>query len=189
MGIVSTLLHEVGHMIFYWAQGIPAGISLVMEFPLVDITERQYGIGSAGGPLVNLLLFTGSWALVRNCEKGTPRWSVLSAMIVSNSYYLIFRTLLGYAKGDGGEIESAMNLVGLGFNTAAVLFLGVTVVVLVIWARRFSIRVSALNVGCYVLFFVAYLASILSMKAIDSIYFWHRFPTIIIGDGKVHNPH
>jgi hypothetical protein len=77
----------------------------------------------------------------------------------------------------------------LGFNAAAVLFLGVTVVVLVLWARRFSIRVSALNVGCYVQFFVAYLTSILSMEAIDSIYFWHRFPTIIIGDGKVHNPH
>lgn len=102
-GIVSTLLHEVGHLLFYWAQGIPAGISLVMEYPLMDITESQYGIGSAGGPLVSMLLFTGSWVLVRNYDKGTTRWSVLSAIIVSNSYYLIFRTFLGYAKGVAGR--------------------------------------------------------------------------------------
>ena len=96
-------------MLFYWAQGIPARISLVKEFPLVDITERQYGIGSAGGPLVSLLLFTGSWYFVRRYEKKTLRWSVFSAMMVSNSYYLIFRIILGYTKGDGGEIENDSN--------------------------------------------------------------------------------
>lgn len=95
----------------------------------------------------------------------------------------------GIREGGGGEIESVMNILGLGFDAAAVLFLGVTVVVMVLWVRRFSIRVSALNVGCYVLFFVAFIAAILVMEIIDTTYLRHRFPTIIIGDGKVHNPH
>ena len=60
MGIISTSLHELGHCVFYWMQGIPASMSLVMEFPLVDITASQYGVGSAGGPLVNILLIVGA---------------------------------------------------------------------------------------------------------------------------------
>ena len=60
-GVLSTSLHELGHCVFYWAQGIPASMSLVMEFPLVDITARQYGIGSAGGPLVNIVLILGAY--------------------------------------------------------------------------------------------------------------------------------
>jgi hypothetical protein len=68
-GIASTSLHELGHCVFYWMQGIPAGMSLVMEFPLVDITTKQYAIGSAGGPLINILLIVGAYFLVRNQKK------------------------------------------------------------------------------------------------------------------------
>ena len=92
IGIVSTLFHELGHCIFYWIQGIPASMSLVMEFPLIDITAKQYGIGSIGGPLASILLFIVGYYFVRKYDKKSKKWNICSAIILSNSFYLIFRT-------------------------------------------------------------------------------------------------
>lgn len=188
-GIISTFLHEFGHCIFYWIQGIPASMSLVMEFPLIDITHKQYGIGSAGGPLVNILLIAGAYGLIRNQKKKSIKWSIYSAIIVSNSFYLIFRSLLGIAKNDGGEIESSMNLFGLNFYFAAGFFLILSFVMLVLWVRKFKIKTSIGNFGYYILLFILYLSLILVMEAIDTKYFWKNYPTITIGDDKIHNPH
>ena len=66
-------MKELGHCVFYWMQGIPASMSLVMEFPLVDITASQYGVGSMGGPLVNILLIVGAYYMVRKYEKKSNR--------------------------------------------------------------------------------------------------------------------
>ena len=182
-------MHEVGHLLFYWAQGIPAGISLVMEFPLIDITEKQYSIGSLGGPLMSLTLFLGSWFTVKRYEKKTLEWSIFSAFIISNSYYLLFRTFLGYAKGDGGEIESAMKLFGLNYHVAAAVFILLALIVLFLWGRRFNIKFSITNVGYYFLLFVVYLLAIFSMEWIDSFYLWDRFPRIRIGEDRFHPPY
>jgi len=188
-GIISTSLHEFGHCIFYWIQGIPASMSLVMEFPLVDITAKQYGIGSAGGPLINILLIFGAYFLVRNQEKKSFKWNLFSAVIVANSFYLIFRSLLGWVKNDGGEIESCMQLIGLNFYVAAVLFLVLSVTILALWLRKFKIKISIKNIGYYLLLFIAYLAVIMVMETIDTKYFWKKFPSVEIGNGRIHNPH
>lgn len=188
-GIVSTLLHEFGHCIFYWIQGIPAGMSLVMEFPLRDITAKQYGIGSAGGPLVNIALIIGAYFFAVKFEKKSKQWNLCSAVIIANSFYLIFRIVLGYVKNYGGEIESSMNLIGLNFHGAAVLFLIITLTTLTLWIRKFKIKISPGNFSYYLLLFFSYLVVILVLEGIDSKYFWKKYPTIKIENGRIHNPH
>lgn len=188
-GVVSTLLHELGHCIFYWIQGVPAGMSLVMEFPLIDITEKQYGVGSAGGPLVNILLIIVAYLLIRRRQKKSGSWNIYSAIILANSFYLIFRSFLGLAKQDGGEITSTMQLVGLNFFYAAFLFVIIAIIVLAMWIRTFKIKVSFFNLGYYILLFISYLAIILVMEAIDARYLWAQYPSITIGTDRIHNPH
>jgi len=189
VGIISTSLHELGHCIFYWIQGIPASMSLVMEFPLIDITAKEYGIGSAGGPLVNILLIIGAWYFIRNLDKKSFKWTFLSAIIIANSFYLIFRSILGLAKNDGGEIESTMNLFGLNFYVAAVLFLVLAITTMILWIRRFNIKLSPGNFGYYLLLFISYLAIIMVLETIDTKYFWKNYPSVEIGNGRIHNPH
>lgn len=189
IGIISTSLHELGHCVFYWIQGIPASMSLVMEFPLIDITAKQYGIGSAGGPLVNILLIIGAYYFVSKYEKKSIAWSIYSAIIIANSFYLIFRSILGLAKNDGGEIESSMNLIGLNFYVAAILFLVLAFTILTLWTRKFNIKLSFRNHGYYMLLFISYLAIIMVMEAIDTKYFWGKYPSVEIGNGRTHNPH
>jgi hypothetical protein len=55
-GIISTLLHELGHCVFYWIQGIPAAMSPTKELPLKDITATQHAIGCAGETFANKLV-------------------------------------------------------------------------------------------------------------------------------------
>lgn len=187
-GVVSTLFHEFGHCVFYWTQGIPASMSLVMEFPLIDITAKQYGIGSAGGPLVNILLIVCASFFVRRYKKKSIEWSLFSALIIANSFYLIFRAILGLAKNNGGEIESAMNLIGLNFYTAAALFLVLAISAVILWIRKFSISISLRNLSYYVLLFISYLMIIMVMEEIDTKYFWNKYPTIEIENLRIHNP-
>ena len=189
VGVVSTSLHEFGHCVFYWIQGIPAGMSLVMEFPLINISAKQYGIGSAGGPIVNILLIIGAYYFVQKYDKKSKKWNVCSAIIVANSFYFIFRAILGLAKNDGGEIESSMNLIGLDFRTAAVLFFILALTILVLWVHKFKIKFSLGNSSYYLLVFISYLAIIMVMEGIDAKYFWDKYPSIEIDDGRIHNPH
>lgn len=188
MGIISALLHEFGHVVFYWMQGIPAGMSLVMEFPLIDISKEQYSIGSSGGPLVNILLIFLAYYLTTKYEKKSKPWTLSSAMVVANSFYLIFRALLGWAKNDGGEIEYVMNLIGLNFSFAALGFLTIAILILALWVKNSRIKISIWNSSYYVIVFVSYLTIISVMESIDAKYFWGNYPTVTIEDVRVHNP-
>jgi len=186
-GILSTLLHEFGHCVFYWLQGIPAGMSLVKEYPLIDITVHQYGIGSAGGPLVNIILIILSFLLVRRYKKRTRAWNFLSALIFANAFYFILRSLEALLKGKGGEIESAANLVGLNYLFIVALFFIITLTILILWIWRFEVRISIRNSGYFLLLFIAFVASLLVVHSIDRTLFWQRFPSIQIDDGRIYN--
>ena len=164
-------------------------MSLVMEFPLIDITARQYGIGSAGGPIVNIVLIVAAYFLVLKQEKKSVAWTIYSAIIISNSFYLIFRSILGIIKNDGGEIESSMNLIGLSFYHAAILFLVLAFTILVLWLRKFKLKKTLVNIGYYMLLFISYLVIIMVLEAIDTKYFWGNYPSVEIGNGRIHNPH
>lgn len=186
-GILSTLLHEFGHCVFYWIQGIPAAMSLVKEYPLIDITAHQYGIGSAGGPLVNIILIILSFLLVRKYKKRTPTWNFLSALIFANAFYFMLRSLEALLKGEGGEIESAANLVGLNYFFIVALFFFITLTILTLWILKFGVRISIRNGGYFLLLFIAFVASILVVHSIDRNLFWQRFPAIQIDDGRIYN--
>ncbi len=186
-GILSTLLHEFGHCVFYWLQGIPAGMSLVKEYPLIDITVHQYGIGSAGGPLVNIILIILSFLLVRSYKKRTRAWNFLSALIFANAFYFILRSLEALLKGEGGEIESAANLVGLNYHFIVALFFIITLTILILWIRRFEVRISIRTGGYFLLLFIAFVASLLIVHSIDRNLFWQRFPSIQIDNGRIYN--
>lgn len=186
-GMISVFLHEAGHVLFYLIQDIPARMSLVMEFPLIDISYVQYGIGSAGGPLTNILLIFGAWFFSKRFEKKSTGWNISSAFIISNSFYLVFRGILGIVKNDGGEIESSMNLIGLNFYYAAILFFIISITILTLWIQQFKIKWSLMHIFYYFFLFVSYLGIILILETVDKKYFWNKYPTINIGNDKVHN--
>lgn len=112
-----------------------------------------------------------------------------SAVIVANSFYLIFRSLLGLIKNDGGEIESVMQLVGLHFQVAAILFLVLSFAMMTLWIRKYEIRISVGNIGFYLLLFFSFITTIMVMELIDERYFWDKYPTIEIENVRTHNPH
>jgi len=185
---VSALLHELGHVLFYRFQGIPAGMSLVMEFPFINISARQYGIGSLGGPLVNVVMIIGANLLTTQYEKKSNPWTIFSALLVVNSFYLIFRVFLGLAKNNFGEIEYAMNVVGLHVGFAAIFFLLLAILSLSAWIKNSKINFSIRNTSYYLLIFISYLVVMFALEQIDSKYFWGKYPTITIEDVRVHNP-
>ncbi|UCD19690.1 MAG: hypothetical protein JSU64_00705 [candidate division WOR-3 bacterium] len=187
VGILSTLLHEFGHCAFYWLQGIHAGMSLTKEFPLRDITSHQYAVGSAGGPIINIILILVASFLVSRYRKKTITWTIFSAVIVTNVFYLVVRSFLALLKRRGGELGSAGNLIGLEYFVVAILFLLIAVAALLFWMRRFTIRSSLRNGAYGLLLFIIYFASLLVIQSIDSKLFWHRFPSVQIDDGRVYN--
>jgi hypothetical protein len=188
LGIVSGLLHEFGHVLFYWFQDIPAGMSLVMEFPLIDISARQYEIGSLGGPLMNVILIMGAFLFTKRFEVKSTLWTIFSALLVGNSFYFFFRVLLGLAKNDFGEIEYAMNIVGLNEAFAAVGFLLISIVVLAAWVRNSNIKLSSRNLIYYFLIFICYLFLMSGIEKIDKKYLWNRYPAVEIEGVRIHNP-
>ncbi|MFC1650042.1 hypothetical protein ACFL2X_00580 [Candidatus Latescibacterota bacterium] len=185
--IVSTLLHEFGHCLFYWIQGIPAGMSMVKEYPLIDITAHQYGVGSAGGAIANIIAIILSLIFVMKYKKRTREWMLLSAFIIGNAFYFIMRTLLAFLHGEGGELESAAQLVGLNYLYALVLFFSITVIILTIWVMKFDIKLSIRNAGYFFLLFILYFSTIVVAQTIDRTLFWHKFPAIQIDDGRMYN--
>ena len=188
-GVLSTLLHELGHCICYWIQGIPAAMSLVKEYPLQDITATQYGIGSAGGPLANILqIVVAYWLHQRYRERRRVR-SFLSALIFANTFYFILRSLEAVLKRKGGELESAANLVGLNYLYVVGLFGILTVTILYLWVSRNGIRITLKNGAFFLGLLFAYVFTLTAVHSFDRTFFWHRFPTVQIDDGRVYNQH
>lgn len=187
--IFSALFHEFGHCVFYWIQGIPAGMSFVKEYPLIDLTAYQYGIGSAGGSIFSVILVVLSFLIVKRCRKRSHTWNILSAIILANVCYFIMVGFLALLKGDGDELESVGNLIGLHYLFIIALFIFITLIILTLWIRRFEIRMTIRNGGYFLLLFVVYFASIIIVHSIDRNLFWQKFPAIQIDDGRIYNEH
>ncbi len=186
-GIVSTLLHEFGHCLFYWLQGVPAAMSLVKEFPLRDLTAAEYAVGSAGGPLANVVLVgVAIWLYKRHANSSRLR-TVLSAFILANVFYFILRGLIALLKGRGGELGDVAGLVGLGFGSVVILYGAISVGVLYYWMKLGGIRLSFRTAGSFVALLVGYVFVMVGMESIDSRLFWNKFPTIRIDDGRTYN--
>lgn len=185
--VASTLLHELGHCVFYWVQGVPAGMSLTKEFPLRDITAVQYAVGSVGGPAASLGLLVLATALFRRYSAREKLRDVLSALILANVYYIVLRSLIALLKGAGGELDAIAGLVGLNFRAVVVVFLTVSLVCVYGWISAGGPRPNLRNAATFVVLLVGYVFLVVGLESIDRKLFWRRFPTIEIDDGRQYN--
>jgi len=186
-GALSILLHELGHCIFYWIQGVPAAMSLVKEYPLRDITAAQYSIGSAGGPLANIIQISVAYFLFEKQERGTKMWRFLSGLIFANVFYFIIRSLETILKNKGGELESAARMIGLNFYFVIAFYIVLTVVFLTLWVRHSGTAVTFRNFAYFLWLFLGFVVFVSTLHNLDRALFWKRFPTIHIDDGRVYN--
>jgi hypothetical protein len=187
--IVSTLLHELGHCVFYWAQGVPAAMSVTKEYPLTDITASQYAIGSAGGPLFSIAAVVLAVSLYRRRREAGPLKGFLSALILTGAFYFILRSLIALLKGRGGELDSAASLLGLDYRAAIVVFVAVIAVSFYLWIRAGGPRFSLKHAGYFVVLLIGYVIFVVALQSIDQSLFWAKFPSVEIGDGRVYNAH
>lgn len=185
--VVSTLLHELGHCVFYWIQGVPAGMSLTKEFPLRDISATQYALGSVGGPAASLGLLVLATALFRKYSVSGKLRDVFSALILANVYYVVLRSLIALLKGDGGELDSIAGLVGMDFRAVVGAFLIVTVICVYLWVRAGGPPPNVRNLAAFALLLIFYVFLVVGLESIDSSLFWRKFPTIEIDDGRTYN--
>jgi len=187
LSLLSVLLHELGHCVFYWAQGIPAGMSLVKEYPLRDISELEYAIGSAGGPLSNILQLAVAVFWVHRWRPDPPRRTWALAFVLANVCYFIVRSGIAVLSGDGGELTDAASLFGLDYRSAILLFLVLSAGALIWTTRAAHIRITPKVVlklpGLLVLYFIFLVA----VQTLDRALFWERFPTIEIGEDRLYN--
>ena len=186
-GIVSVLIHELGHCLFYWLQGVPAAMSFVKEFPLRNITASEYAVGSAGGPFANVVLVGLSIWLYKKYQNRDTLRTIFSAFILANVFYFVLRGLIALLKRRGGELGDVAGLIGLGYVPVVVLFGTISVGALYYWMKLGGIRFSLRTVGSFVALLVGYVIVMVGMESIDSKLFWHRFPTIQIDDGRTYN--
>lgn len=189
VGIVSALFHEFGHCVFYWLQGIPAGMSLVKEYPLRDITAGEYAIGCVGGPLASLVLLVVSGWLLGRRDNGPRRRDVLSALVLANVFYFVLRGLISALKRWGGELGDIAGLVGLDYRAVVALYAVIVVGALYRYVKATGVRVNLFATGSFVALFVGYVSVMVAVESLDSALLWKRFPAIRISDGRTYNPH
>jgi hypothetical protein len=187
--IVSALLHELGHCVFYWLQGIPAAMSLTKEYPLRDITAMQYAIGSVGGPFSNMVQIIVAVWLYQSGAFSRTRKQLLSAFIFANVFYFILRGLVALLKRQGGELDSAASLIGLDYRVVVAVFFCITLIVLYLWIKASKTRITLARSLAFVGLFFGYFAVMVGVQVFDEALFWHKFPTIQIDDGRVYNAH
>jgi hypothetical protein len=142
VALVSALLHEFGHCLLYWAQGIPAGMSMVKEYPLRNITDSEYAVGSLGGPLSNLVQLSIGLVWVTRAKAKTGLQRVGLAFVLANVCYFLVRSGIALLSGDGGELTDAAGLIGLTYQGAIVLFLLISAGALLWTARAARLRFS-----------------------------------------------
>jgi hypothetical protein len=187
-GIVSAVFHEFGHCVFYWLQGIPAGMSLVKEYPLRDITAGEYAIGCVGGPLASLVLLTASLWLLARPAHGPRGKDVLSALVLANVFYFVLRGLISVLKRWGGELGDIAGLVGLDYRAVVVLYSVIVVCAIFHYVKATGVRVNLSTAGSFVALLVGYVFVMVAVESVDSSLLWKRFPAIQIDDGRTYNP-
>lgn len=187
--VLSALLHELGHCIFYWFQGVPAGMSLVKEFPLRDITAAQYALGCLGGPLSNLAQLALAVWLIRRSDRYSSLHKAGGALLLANVFYLFVRGAISVIKGQGGELTDVAGLLGFDYRQAVTVFGVIAACALLWWVHEARIPLKRRQILSFVALLLIYVATAMILEAIDQRFFWGRFPTIQISNGRVYNPH
>lgn len=187
--VVSILLHELGHCLLYWIQGIPAGMSLAKEFPLRDISAQEYAIGLVGGPLANLVLLGIAVWSIRRTEPHTLVRRAAGALLLANVFYFLWYSVIAALRREGGELGSVGKLAGWDYRPILVVLVVIAALALLWWASIERIRMTPRTAVALVALLASYVLVVVLLEAVDQRYFWERFPTIQISDGRVYNPH
>jgi hypothetical protein len=187
--IISILIHELGHCIFYWIQGIPASLSLTKEYPLQDISVQNYRIGSLGGPVTNIIQVITALILLQKYKGKLILNMVFTSFLLANIYYFLLRSLIAVLKHDGGELEDAANLFGFNYWLFIIIFLTVAIIIMYIWLKRDSIKINYKSIFRFTGLFITFVVIVFILESLDKKYFWTKFPKIEIEDGRVyHDP-
>jgi len=103
--------------------------------------------------------------------------------------YLIVRSVIVLLSGGGGELAAAASLVGvpLGGLVALLLLISIGALTWVITSAR--VHVTLQRVLQLPAFLILYLVFLVGIQSLDQRLFWHRFPTIEIGEGRLYNQH
>ncbi len=186
-GIVSTLLHELGHCLFYWFQGVPAAMSLAKEYPLRDITAAEYAIGSAGGPLINLILLGMAAWLYRKYKENPKLRRLFSALMLANVFYFLLRGIISLLKRRGGELGDIAGLLGLDYRAVVAAFGVICAAALIFWLKVSKERLSFRKALAFLALLIGTVFVMAGLEAIDKSLFWNKFPTIQIDDGRTYH--
>lgn len=185
---IGGVLHEFGHCLFYWLQGVPAAMSLTKEFPLRDISINQYVFGSTGGIIFTWgsMIFFFLWQnhLRRQNLQAKP---VVAALFLGQINIGLVYTLLSLLKGESpGELRAIEKALTLPSNTIIFLTLGLTLLLLVLFLRNFgrTIKLNDLLFFLFLLFLSLFFLGVVS--ELDKS-FWRKFPSVKVGEQMVYN--
>jgi len=186
----GCLIHEFGHCVFYWIQGIPAAMSLTKEFPLIDITVRQYSIGSFGGILFTwlgmIIFFLLQLYFLKNGKKGKLIISsIFFGQIMLGLIFLILFILSGFSTIQ--ENTFAESFFHLPQNSFFILTVLLTLFFFFLYIKQLNLTMRNKDF----LFFLGYLftgiVSLMLIGGIDQQFFRKGYPTIKIGNVMLYN--
>ena len=181
-------MHEFGHCLFYWVQGVPAAMSLTKEFPLRDISINQYVFGSAGGiiftwaSMIFFFLWQNHWRR-QNLQAKAAVVALFLGQINIGFVYALLSLLKGESPGELRAVEKALSLPP---NTFIFVTLGLTLLLLVLFLRNFG-RTIKLNDILFFLFLLFLSLVFLGVVSELDKSFWRKFPSVRIGEQMVYN--
>ena len=110
--IGSMYLHELGHAVFGWIQGIPVFPSPAKEYVLwPSVTWRQEALIAVGGAGATAVIVLASilWGAM---SRGWTSCAVLAGVLVEPAFYTLRAVLTGRGH-DGTEWQEAQYAIGL----------------------------------------------------------------------------
>jgi len=188
---IAAFIHEFGHWVFYRIQGIPAAISLVKEFPLRDLSVREYAVGSWGGIIFNWIWLIVLCAMIRISASGAGRLKKLipNSLFWGQCIVLLLYALLLFKGQDKTEFIYAQGLFHLPKYSIVIFNLILTAAAIIFvmrWNRqklKISTIVIALATGIVSVVFLSLL------ETYDAETNWRKYPTISVGDDMLYNEH
>jgi hypothetical protein len=179
----SLYLHELGHAVFGWIQGIPIFPSPAKEYVLVpSVTWRQEALIAVGGvgTTVAIVLVAIVWTLLSRARTSS---AVLAGVLVEPGFYTLRAALAGRGH-DGTEWQEAQYALGLNptghaidLLLAVLFFLGCAVLA---YRDEISLRWRAMGRTCALA--LLGLVTLIAIQIGDNAIFDRHFPKTRIAD-------
>lgn len=185
----SILLHEFGHCVFYWMQGIPCSMSWVKEYPLQNLSVEQFAIGSWGGIIFNWILLVLLYLLTLwFLKKEMHLSSYFSRAFFYGDSILLFMYAIFFFKGaDKMEFVYAQNLFNLPNFSIIIFTLVFTIVLFYFFIKKQKYNLTLGKAGLAFLVLVISFFFLVILEDYDAKTNWNKYPAIKIGNNTVNN--